>query len=592
VLRVVAGSDIIGTTIDAQGDLLIGANTSSAAAGTAAVTLGDMTSLLAFSELVCEDLIVGDANGGQGSLSLRSGVLRCASARFVGGHSALTIEQGVIDCSGPFIWENGPLTIDGIDSAGLLFQGVTTLDFPIRFGVARDGHIGVAGPSADVTVNGDITLGEQSTGHGDIDVSSRGTLTVAGTVHLGVAGNSSLATQSGGMFVADSLVVAATSGSEAAISIGSNSAVGTLDALYLGGTSLGPGGTADVSISNGVLSAQDVVVCWGGTTIDVNSGQIVSNANISMRAGSSVTMSSSTLRATGLNFAGALNAVGDGVDLTGSGEVEAAITGTGTGNDITATGPLSLGLPSSVNGYSGTNIDLSVGPHTVTLGDANNADIGNTTIAGGTLLTVQSINIPPGKTVSGGGTIDARFILNAGNINATTPQGFVLKGIVSGTGPLTGTLFDFSNTGGFSGRDTLNSQIRGSAGSVITATGNLTLGTATSTGFSFDGTIITNTNQVTLRDTSIAAVGNVQLGGGSLFCTDTDLASDLNDVASGFGTIVTTPRTWINAGTIRPDGLGAPVIGQISTLGNVNMENVFDTAVIDLDIGGTSNATM
>ncbi|MFZ4575600.1 MAG: beta strand repeat-containing protein [Phycisphaerales bacterium] len=591
VLRIIEGPDLTGTQIDAQGDVLIGANTGAAAAGTAIVTLGDMTAAVGLSELICDDLVVGDVHGGQGTLSLQSGTVRCASATFVGGHSSLVIERGLLDCSGPFIWENGPLAIDGLLDSTLFLRGEATLNHPLKAGVLRDGRITVFGPSADVTVNGDLTVGEQASSEGTLDVANSGTLAVNGGVHIGVAGVAELFARDGANAFANVITAAANPGSRASITI-VGAIVSSFDGLFLGGSATAQGGSVDVTITNGLLGGQDVVRCWGGTSITMNNGDFQTNTTIDMRPGSSLTMNPGVVLAPTLLFTGAATPLGDSVDLTGSGHVDAAVSSTGLGNNIVATGPLILGRSDSLTGYNGGSIALSVGAHTVTLLDANTASVGDTTIAAGTIAAPNGITFSGTRTISGGGTIDAPTITNLGTINATTPQGFILKGIVSGAGTLTGTLFDFSNTGGFTGAGAINSQIRGTSGSVITATGNLTLGTATSTGFSFDGTIRTNANQVTLRDTSVAAVGDVELAGGFLFCNDTDLSSDISDITSGFGTIGVSPRTWIAAGTIRPNGAGVDVTGQLSVVGNVNMENFLNSSVVDMEIGGTAAANM
>ena len=591
VLRVIEGPELTGTQINAQGDVLIGANTSAAAAGTAIVTLGDMTAAVGLSELICDDLVVGDVHGGHGTLSLQSGTLRCASATFVGGHSSLVIERGLLDCSGPFIWENGTLSIDGRVDTTLFLRGEATLDHPVKTGVSRDGRITLFGPSADVTVNADMTVGEQASSEGTLDVANGGTLLVNGEVHLGVAGVAELFARGGASAIAKVITAAANPGSRASITI-VGGIVSGFDGLVLGGSATAQGGSVDVAITNGLLGGQDVVRCWGGTSITMNNGDFQANTTIDMRPGSSLTMNPGVVLAPTLSFTGAATPLGDGVDLTGSGHVDAAVSSTGFGNNIVATGPLILGRSDSLTGYSGGSITLSVGAHTVTLLDANAASVGDTTVAAGTVAAPNGLSLSTGRTASGGGTIDTPTINNAGTINATTPQGFVVKGIVSGAGTLTGTLFDFSNSGGFTGSGAINSQIRGTAGSIITATGNLSLGTNSNVGFSFDGTLRTGANQVTLHDTSTAFVGNIEMAGGTVLCTDTDLTSDLSDVTSGFGTVITSGRTWLNAGTIRPSGAGVDTTGQIGSFGNVNMENIFNSAVLEMDIGGTAAADM
>lgn len=585
----VLGGNQVQSNVDAAGDLLIAANTTGAAAGTATLLIEAPTGVANRAVVTCDELVVGDAQGGQGTLSLVGGTLICSSARFVGGHSTLAIDRGIFRCTGPFVWESGPLTIDG--NIGTTVELLGTADLPTDVFLGTDVfgefRVGPGSVGAVATLSGNLILGDRTTGLGSVFVGDDNELQVAGRLRAGGAGNAEVTIN--GRATIDELEIASLTAGVGRVDVGSG-IVNTLTGLYVGGTATTAGGIAELNLVGGsVLNAQGTVRVWNRARVDVGTARFLSAAPIQTRAGAEILINGGTITAPSLAFEG--NNSGEGVNLTGYGTIEAEISSIGVGNSIIATGPLSLGL-ASVDGYNGANISLSVGPHTVTLGDISSADIGNTTIAGGTLLTSQTIIIPVGRTVSGGGTIDARVIHNAGNINATTPQGFVIKGVVFSLGPLTGTLFDFSNTGGFTGRDAVNSQIRGSAGSVITANGNLTLGTATSTGFSFDGTLRTGAHTITLHDTSTAFVGNIELAGGTVFCTDTDMTSDLNDVTSGFGTIGVTPRTWFNAGTIRPSGSGTDATGQIASLGNVNMENVFNSAVFDLEIGGTSNANI
>ncbi len=591
LLRVLGGTANFDAHVLLQGDLLIAANTTAAAAGNATLLIESTTGTPTLATVTCDALVVGDSQGGQGNLAFVGGTLTCSSARFVGGHSTLAMDRGVLRCTGPFAWESGPLTIDGSAGTTVELRGTADLSTEVFVGTDGFGDLRVTnddGEAAVATLSGNLILGDRTTGQGTAFVGDGDELRVAGRLRAGGAGNANVTVN--GLATIDELEIAALTAGVGQLNVGGGT-VNTLAGLYVGGTATTAGGIAQLNlIGNSVVNAQGAVRIWNRARVDVGIGQLLSAAPIQTRPGAEIVMNGGTITAPSLAFQG--NTTGDGVDFTGSGTIDAAISSSGVGNNIDATGPLTMGRSDTFEGYGGGNIALSVGPHTVTLRGATAPKIGDTTIAAGTLVATNALLLQTGRTLSGGGTIDTPFISNLGIINATTPQGFVIKGIVVGEGTLTGTLFDFSNTGGFTGSGTINSQIRGTAGSVISAFDSLTLGTASSVGFSFDGTIRTNAHQVTLRDSSTAFVGNIELEGGSLFCTDTDLASDVNDVTSGFGTIATTPRTWINAGTIRPSGSGADTTGQISTLGNVNMENVFNTAVIDLDIGGTSNANM
>ncbi len=596
LVKVIDGTPFGAPVVQINGNLRVAANSTAAAAGNGTLLI-QMPVPGQFPSVFSGNLFVGDLNGGQGTVRIDGGDFTCEDATFVPGHSSLVVRAGSFRSTGVFAWTGSftpfPVPPETTGHCSVSLHGTSLITGNVHLSADFGGNLDYGGTGTTGRITGDVVLAEHAGSVGRVSVHDGAETTFEGTTVVGQRGDGELFVGSANAFVQD-VSVAAEIGSVGEVRVLNGNLNVVTGGLWIGGTSTLAGGTGRLTISLfGGVNVPGNMRVRGGGTIDIQpNGNLNVGSTLQTSPGAELLIESGQIQAHTLAFSGASVGTLDGVDLTGSGNIIAEISATGSGNNIVATGPLTLGRSTMLVSYHGMNIDLSVGAHTVTLRGVDGAVVGDTTIAGGTLATTGTIHVPPGKTISGGGTIDAPTISNVGTINATTPQGFVIKGIVTATGSLTGTLFDFSNSGGFTGTGTINSQIRGSAGSVITATGNLTLGTATSTGFSFDGTLRTNANQVTLRDTSTAAIGNVELAGGSLFCTDTDLSSDLNDVASGFGTILTTPRTWFTAGVIRPNGSGTDATGQLGVAGNVNADNVFNTSVFDMEIGGTSNANM
>jgi hypothetical protein len=596
LVKVIDGTPFGAPVVQINGNLRVAANSNAAAAGNGTLLL-QMPAPGQIPSVFSGNLFVGDLNGGQGTVRIDGGDFTCEDATFVPGHSSLVVRTGSFRSTGVFTWTGSftpfPVPPETTGLCSVALHGTSLITGDAHLSADNGGSVDYGGVGTTGRITGDIFIAERAGSVGRVTVHDGAETTFEGTTVVGQRGAGEFVV-TGTTASVNEVDVASEIGSVGEVRV-RNAVLNVLSGgLWIGGTSTFAGGTGLLTVENaGIVNVTGGMHVRGRGTVDLQPNATLNvSSTLLTSPGAELLMEGAQIQAHTLSLSGSTVGTPVGADLTGSGSIIAQITGTGSGSSIVATGPLTLGRSTLLVSYHGMSIDLSVGTHPVTLLGIDGAVIGNTTIAGGTLATTGTIHVPPGKTISGGGTIDAPTISNVGTINATTPQGLVIKGIVTATGSLTGTLFDFSNSGGFTGTGTINSQIRGSAGSVITATGNLTLGTATSTGFSFDGTLRTNANQVTLRDTSIAAIGNVELAGGSLFCIDTDLSSDLNDVASGFGTILTTPRTWITAGVIRPNGSGTDATGQLSVAGNVNADNVFNTSVFDMEIGGTSNANM
>lgn len=210
----------------------------------------------------------------------------------------------------------------------------------------------------------------------------------------------------------------------------------------------------------------------------------------------------------------------------------------GTGGTINATGTLALGSFSSTLGYGGGGT-LNAGSHAVTLRDSNGADLGAmTTIAGGSITAVNGMGTGAGETLSGFGTIRGDFG-NGGTISATSTGLVFDDGTLLGTGQSTGgTRITFGSNGGFEGAGLIDAQVFGDAGSVIEATGDLTLGrSSVAFGFDHDGTLSVGAHDVVVRSGNQSFLGSMTtIAGGTLNGTVT-VQLDSGDVLEGFGDV-------------------------------------------------------
>jgi autotransporter-associated beta strand protein len=212
-----------------------------------------------------------------------------------------------------------------------------------------------------------------------------------------------------------------------------------------------------------------------------------------------------TVQQGSLNVTGTLGGGGNvqiaaGANLSGSGVVTGNITGA-AGSAIVATGNLSLGDSTSFAGFNHAGT-LTVGGNCVTLNSAGFANIGVlTTLAGGTLSAPNGVSLGVGCNLSGSGTV----------------QGKIAAGY----------------------------------GSTINATGNLTLGDATSpVGFISNGELYTHSYTVTLNSANAAGNKNAVVLGSLTQIDGGDLAAP-NGVLlnNGYNMISTDAGGSVSGGT-------------------------------------------
>jgi len=153
------------------------------------------------------------------------------------------------------------------------------------------------------------------------------------------------------------------------------------------------------------------------TSYNDNIGQIT--VGIDAASTGTLEMSGSGRIATSTTAAGTVQ-INDGSSLTGRGYVYAPVDGK-SGSSITATSTFSLGDDGSTSGFAHDGA-LQVAGYTVTLRDADAAELGSsTTLTGGTLTAANGLALGAGDVLSGRGSVgwDAgASLVNQGRISA------------------------------------------------------------------------------------------------------------------------------------------------------------------------------
>ena len=392
----------------------------------------------------------------------------------------------------------------------------------ILAGMNSDGQITVQGGS-DLTT-GDFRLGLFATGNGAIDV-------------LG-AGSTAL--------VNDELQIGSASGGVGFVTISDG---GSMEVHGLGEKT---GGINTFITDNGVLN-----VFSGGT--------FTSTAEVENRG--EIQLGDGTVVAQHVEVIGPISGTGTVNATVGSEDPSASITASG--------GPLTLGK-ASIFGFTHDGT-LAVGAETVTLVDTDGPRTGSVVLAGGTLNFTGTANLAIGRALTGNGLINGA-VANSGTITAAG-AGLRFDGVVTGIGQgISGTLINFLDDGGYTGAGTLNARVDGDAGSVITATGNLTLGnSASTTGTVLDGELHVGTQNVTLRDSDGIGLGSLTtLAGGQLAYVGNTLSLSATDELRGGGFVASTLR---NGGLITVGSQGVLLLRITPEFSNLS------TGIVEVELG-------
>ena len=539
---------------------------------TVAGSMGALPAHLSAEDLHVEIGVLSVQDGGAVDVANQSSV----GSQYSGGATLEVREGGTLTTHG--------LAFSGPNAAWLFTGGVIRIDGgtldPIGHQLTVDSSVGT--PTLELTNGGYITIGNYQTdavvvgnnGYGRIDLSEGSSLSsVVGNVVFGYVGSgfvnldtgSSLAVSPGwtltfglggrgtGVVGTDSQITAgildlgAAPYAEGTLTVsGAGAALTVLDALHLGGYS-SPGGTGTLTVADGGLVTVDetgtTTTIWDdGGVLNVNAGgTFTSTGNVDHRG--EINLAGGTIQVPTLDFSGPAS-------ITGHGTVIARVLVDATQATLSASGgSLALGNPTDPQGFVSVGT-LHVGGETVTLNDADGATLGNVQMGGGRLVLPAGGTLVAGETLSGSGRVDGG-LTNGGAITLTG-SGLQFDGMLTGVGQgITGTTLTLLDGGGFTGSGEIGARIDADAGSVITATGNLTMGLATSpTGVTLDGDLNVGSYAVTLQDADGVTLGSrTTLSGGNLTYSG---ALSLTTGRSLSGNGRTTASLLQNGGVVSP----------------------------------------
>ncbi len=521
-----------GSTITATGDLTLGnaASTSGFSmqgvldVGSHTVTLLDANAATLGSETIL--------NGG----TLLSPVLRMALGTGDVLSGTGTVGNDLKTNNGTIAGGPGTLRFDGIVmGSGAGFTG-DTIEFGSMGGFAGDGAVVakiINEPGAVITATGALVLGDASNQGFD----SNGTLDVgAHTVTLDDADTATLGglTQLGGgsLIAANGITLTGVLNGFGQVQATVN-ATGSSTLTALGG---------DLSV--GDAAATDGVIALGGVGADPASTLTLLDSDSVPLGGDSTLNGGTVVAANGLTLLGS---------LSGSGQVQAQLSGA-VGSSVTASGgTLTVGDATDSNGFSTDGLISTEAGAVLILQNADPVEInGNADLAGGTLSAPNGINLT--GTISGHGTVTAD-LTNNGTI-AGGPGTLRFEGAVSGTGSgFSGDTIEFAPGSSFTGTGTIAAKINGQNGSTITPTGSLALGDGTDPqGFVTGGSLDVGTHTVTLNDSVFAELdgGQATLDGGTIIAPN-GLRLVNGAALSGNGT-VQGPVDVAAGSTITPGG--------------------------------------
>lgn len=307
--------------------------------------------------------------------------------------------------------------------------------------------------------------------------------------------------------------------------------------------------------------------------------EVLGTSQSRIGAGGDVTMSISTGGVA--DFAGDL-VIANGSASNSSVTVETAVL---LNARLQVDGDLLIGRNTSAGIAAGTGtLNINTGGTTTVGGDTLLGDpdggTGTIVMGGGTFNGTQPVNMELGSAITGFGTINADVNVGPGSIVPTTAAGITMGGIINHTAAnVFGSKIHFAAGGGYTGSGTCQADITGDAASTITATGTLSIGKNTTSGFSYLGTLVVGGNIVTLLDSNGAVLGGLTtINSGRIECAN-GIGVQNGATLQGDGLLVSDLTM---SGVLDPHTGGA-LGGLITVQGDLLMN---PTGIMDMEIGG------
>jgi len=419
------------------------------------------------------------------------------------------------------------------------------------------------------TVNGATTVGNVTGSDATLNVNDDDADLIVGNgadLTIGNNGSATMNITGGGLVrVADQFLAGSSSSS-------------TVDILISGFT------VAPISVSQLDVdgTSQSRIGAGGDVTMLMENGGVASFGGDLVVANGSASQSSITVEDTGL-LPSRLNVTGDLLLGRNSSGVAAGV-GSLVVNDggIADVGDV-LFVGSDPDGGTGL-LDINAGgvvdADTVTVGV--NGDL---LIDAGTLTAANGITNMAGGLIGGAGVINAD-IFNSGLIQASG-TGLTVNGTLFNTNSnlITGTKLHFGNGGGYEGSGTCQVDISGETGALIRATGTLSIGDTTTSGFSYNGELEVGGHVVTLVDSNQAVLGGeTTIDSGRIECL-TGIGVQNGATLRGDGLLV---GNVVMSGVLDPDSANPSFGGLITVQGDLLMN---PTGVVDIELGGVPGSS-
>lgn len=452
-------------TLDGNGSRMIANGTSATIGGQ-----GDGTMIVqnaADAVFSGASVSLGEKNGANGTLTVQGGYsTMSAGSLSVGGYGTgtLTVQDSASLSTGANIslGEQTPGTGTAtIDNASVTDAGTLTI------GGYGTGTLTIQnGGSLNVQGN-DITLGEQNTGNGTLNLSGSGsTLTFNGDMTIGKSGSGTFAVSGGASFTGSAMTLASGSG--------------------FGGASTGGTGELDINGTSSVLLSQDLTIGkYGVGTLAMAGGAVLANKGDATLGSQPATEGSATL-GSGSNWTvgGSLT---DGSQGTGSITVQGGSSLIANGDSLTigkqGEGSLSVTGAKSLVHYAG---DLIIGKQAAgTFSVANGATTAPTASGTGDVYIAETSGINGALTVDGSGSNFAATNLVVGGTSSkaggTGSVGLTNGGTLTVSEAL--TLWNTSSLDVTGGHATIGNAQQGTAnGNIYVTSGGKLAGSGNITG--------------------------------------------------------------------------------------------------------------
>jgi len=435
-------------------------------------------------------------------------------------------------------------TVNATLSLSAAHAVTTTFDIGTISGDSPTTHLGTGA----LTVGGAVTLGDVSGSSGTMTIDGDdATLTISGAASDFVAGRAGIGNvnvSGGGVITAgdDFIIGALASGSGDVTVTGGSGSLPFLNISTIETTSSVGG---DIIIGNS--GSGNLHLLGGGLAHSAHDVRIAASSS----ASGAVDLSGS------FSFLSSRLAADRNIDVARNDSVLAA-----------GTAVITINSPGIVSAGSAVRI-----------GDADGGT-GTVTLNSGTLGAVN-VDIQTNGNLTGTGSVNAN-ISNVGDITPSGASGLTINGILSNStsNRITGTKIHFGPGGGYSGSGTCQVDISGDATSTITATGTLTIGDNTASGFFYLGTLAVGGSIVTLLDSNGAVLGGLTtLNSGRLECS-AGIGIQNGATLQGDGLLVSSVTA---SGVLDPHTAGS-VGGLITIQGNLLMN---PTGSVDMEIGGS-----